>query len=516
MNDDGPLKSKYGKLEQNRNPFLTRARRAAELTLPYLVPKDGATGSSEYPTPYQSLGARGVSNLAAKLLLAILPAGNVFFKLDIDKFTRAEMAGDDVAEGKFTKALSDVEKAVMLYIEASPIRVSVYEALKHLIVGGNALIHLPDNKEKTADMRVYPLAKYVVKRSPVGQILEIITKESVSAAALSPDIVKVCGIKGEDDKKSHDLYTQIIWSASKNKWFVRQELNGVTVPDSHGHYPKDKLPWFALRLHKIDGEDYGRGLVEEYLGDLVSLESLMKSIVKGSAAAAKVVFFNRPNGVTKSRDVTAAESGDFITGDSNDISTLQLDKFNDFRVALETIGRLEDRLTTAFMLRESVQRDAERVTAEEIKFMAAELDDALGGVYSILSQELQLPLVTRVMLDMERKNILPNMPKDIVTPVITTGLDALGRTQELVKLDALVNNLFQLDPQLANKYVDISEYIRRRGVALSVDTDGLIRSAEDVAASDAQAKQEAMAQEAMSKGVGPAVKAMGDNINQQQ
>lgn len=515
MNDDGPLKSRYGKLEQNRNPFLTRARRAAELTLPYLIPREGATGSTEYPTPYQSLGSRGVSNLAAKLLLAILPAGNTFFKLDIDKFTRAEMAGDEVAEGQFTKALSDVEKSIMLYIESSPIRVSVYEALKLLLVSGNSLLYIPVNKEKTAEMRVFSLDKYVVKRAPSGQVLEILTKEAVSAAALSPDIVKVCGLKGEEAKKIHDLYTQIIWSASKNKWFVRQELNGVTVPESHGHYPKDKLPWMPLRLHKVDGEDYGRSLVEEYLGDLVSLESLMKSIVKGSAAAAKVVFFNRPNSVTKSRDVTKAESGDFVTGDSNDITTLQLDKFNDFRVALETIGRLEERLTMAFMLRESVQRDAERVTAEEIKYMAAELDDALGGVYSILSQELQLPMVTRIMIDMERKNILPNMPKDTITPVITTGLDALGRTQELVKLDSLVRDLFQLDPQLANQYVDISEYIRRRGVALSVDTDKLIRTADEVAAMGEKAKQEAMAQEAMSKGVGPAVKAMGDNINKQ-
>ena len=40
----------------------------------------------------------------------------------------------------------------------------------------------------------------------------------------------------------------------------------------------------------VDGEDYGRGRVEEFLGDLQSLESLTQAITEGSAAAAKVVF----------------------------------------------------------------------------------------------------------------------------------------------------------------------------------------------------------------------------------
>lgn len=509
---EGAIKTRYSRLETTRSEFLVRARRAAELTLPFLIPPEGATGSTEYKTPYQSIGARGVSNLAAKLLLALLPAGNSFFKMDIERLALAELTDDAEALSKVNKALAEVEESVMMYIEASPIRVAIYEALKHLLVSGNALIHLPDNKEKKADMRVFPLDKYVVKRSPTGKVLEIIIKEAVSPATLSKEIRLACDIDGtKEEKKSLDLYTQVIWSQSQNKWFVKQELNGIVVPKSHGHYPADKLPWFTLRLHKIDGEDYGRGLVEEYLGDLVSLESLMKSIVKGSAAAAKVVFMNRPNSVTKSKDLTQAESGDFITGVEEDISTLQLDKFNDFRVAMETIQMIQDRLVSAFMLRESATRNAERVTAEEIKFLAAELDDALGGIYSILSQELQLPLVTRIMVDMERKKLLPNLPKDIVKPVITTGLDALGRTQDLVKLDAFVKDLFQLDPQIAAQYVNLSEYLRRRGTALSVQTDGLINTPEQIAEQRQAAQEASMMQEA----VKPGVKALGDAVNKQ-
>ena len=69
-----------------------------------------------------------------------------------------------------------------------------------------------------------------------------------------------------------------------------------------------------------------------------------------------------------------------------------MQKFNDFRVAQESAQKIEERLAAAFLLNSSVQRDAERVTAEEVRFMAQELESTLGGVYSVLSQEFQLPL----------------------------------------------------------------------------------------------------------------------------
>ena len=51
-------------------------------------------------------------------------------------------------------------------------------------------------------------------------------------------------------------------------------------------------PWLVLRFNTVDGEDYGRGRVEEFLGDLKSLEGLSQALTEGSSAAAKVVFFS--------------------------------------------------------------------------------------------------------------------------------------------------------------------------------------------------------------------------------
>ena len=173
-----------------------------------------------------------------------------------------------------------------------------------------------------------------------------------------------------------------------------QEVAGIEVPGSRGSYALDKNPFIPLRFSRIDGESYGRGFVEEYIGDLKSLEALQQAIVEGSAASAKVLFLVRPNGTTKARVLAESPNGAIVNGDANDVTTLQVQKSGDFSIAYQTIQAITERLSFAFLLNSSVQRQAERVTAEEVRYMAQELETALGGVYSILSQEFQMPLIT--------------------------------------------------------------------------------------------------------------------------
>lgn len=483
----GPVAERYQKQVTRRDPFLRRARDCSSYTLPFLLPPEGHSGSQELPTPYQSVGGRGVSTLAAKLLLALLPPGESFFRFSMDKEVETQMTGgqkDFISEVK--KALGDRESRIGLAIENSNIRAALFETLKLLIVSGNVLLNI----RPEGGIQFYKLTDYVTKRDPGGRVIEIITHQKAHPSTLKPAVREACHCTA--DEEPVDLYTSIKLSEDGKRYDIKQEIKGNDVPDSDGSYPVAKTPWLALRWQHIDGEDYGQGLCEELLGDLVSLEGLTKAMVVAAAAAAKVVGMVRPGSVTKAKDLTESESGDFITGEARDVSFLQLEKYADFRVALEMSQRIEERLAAAFLLREAVQRDAERVTAEEIRYMAAELDDALGGVFSILAQELQLPLVKRLILNLEKAGKLQPLPDGTVEPVIVTGLDALGRTNDLAKLDRLVQQLFGLSPELADKYVNIQEYVQRRAVALGVDSDGLIKTDDQVKQREEQDRQAAM------------------------
>ncbi|WP_265102931.1 portal protein, partial [Acinetobacter baumannii] len=51
-----------------------------------------------------------------------------------------------------------------------------------------------------------------------------------------------------------------------------------------------------------------------------------------------------------------------------------------------------NRIGKGFLLSSSIVRDAERVTAEEIRMQANELETSLGGVYSRLAVDFQKPM----------------------------------------------------------------------------------------------------------------------------
>ena len=93
---DTTAKSRYEKLASTREKFLERARDSSELTLPFLIPPQEAGEHTKYATPYQGIGARGVNNLASKLLLAMVPVQTSFFKLQVDESQLGEEFGPQV------------------------------------------------------------------------------------------------------------------------------------------------------------------------------------------------------------------------------------------------------------------------------------------------------------------------------------------------------------------------------------------------------------------------------------
>ena len=165
-------RERYSKLATNRSQFLETAIECSELTLPYLLIDDTSQrgGKQHLKQPWQSVGAKAVVTLAAKLMLAMLPPQTSFFKLQVrDDKLGEEM--DPSMRSELDLSFSKMERMVMDYIAASSDRVVVHQALKHLIVSGNALIFM--GKE---GLKHYPLNRFVVNRDGNGNILEIVTK----------------------------------------------------------------------------------------------------------------------------------------------------------------------------------------------------------------------------------------------------------------------------------------------------------------------------------------------------
>lgn len=492
--------SRWRDLELHRTVYLRRAIDCSSLTIPSLIPESDQNwgwGGEQYnslKSLYQGAGARGVSSLSAKLLLALYPPSQPFFRLVMEKGKiqdfLAQAGGDQ--QGVLSEldiALASMERQVLQKLDNLQARPALFEAVKHLIVGGNALLYIGSET-----IRMYSLRSFCVDRDPEGNVTEIVVREQVAAEHL-PEGADT----SDDDKDSrepHDVYTHVDvdWNEDRVEWF--QEYKGKKISGTNGFSKLATSPWLVLRLHRIAGESYGRGLVEEVLGDLQSLESLSKAIVEGSLIAAKSLFLVNPNGVTRADVLARAENGAIVAGNAADVEALQVQKTNDFNTALQTMQVLERRLNFTFLTNEAVQRDAERVTAEEIRLMAEQLEQGLGGVYSILSTELQLPLIKRVMFLMERDGEMPQVPEGLISPQITTGLEAIGRGNDKQRLTNFLQVVATaLGPEQFLQYINPSELIRRFAASDGIDIAGLVKSEQELQAQQAQAQEVALEQQ---------------------
>lgn len=513
---------RYAALSGKRDQYLERARSCAKLTIPHLFPPSGANETSTYDTPYQSLGARGVNNLASKLLLSLFPVNATFARMqlgdaELEELAAAQGAGADAIRTVVAEGLMKIENRMKRWMEAKAIRPVMDPVFKHLIVGGNTLLQI----DGAFGGRMYSLEKYVVRRDPTGFVIEAIIKEHVDfdtlpekVKALSPERVEQEAASPSAAKKEQlALYTWIKWDSDTQKYNIHQEFTDKVVPDSKGSYPKSALPFLFLRWSFVDGEDYGRSYIEQYYGDLMSLETLSKSVTLASKVTGKAVILVRPGGVTNARTLAKAETGDVVVGSLEDVGMLQFDKWADLRTSMQMIQSLEQRLAFAFLLNSAIQRNGERVTAEEIRYMAGELDDALGGTYAQFSQHLQLPFANVLMSELQKPKAkefkLPSLPPGVV-PVVVTGMEALGRGHDLQKLDTFIGGLAQMLGPQAMQYLNVGEYMSRRAVALDLDISNLIRSPEEV-----QAEQQQMQQMEMINRLGPQAITQAGQLMQQ-
>jgi len=484
-------KTRYDVLSSDRSQFLNEAEQASKLTLPYLIRghEEHTYGMKNLLTPYQSVGAKGVVTLASKLMLALLPVQTSFFKLQLDESQLGQEMGPEI-KSELDLSFAKVERIILESIAATDDRVAVHQALLHLVVGGNALVYMGRK-----GLKVYPLNRFVVDRDGNGNVIEIVTKERINKELIEDKLPEnylqdqhVSDNYGDHDDEC-DVYTHI--KRENNRFVWHQEVYDYKLKGSEGKAPIDTNPWIPLRFNTVDGENYGRGRVGQFIGDLKSLEALTQALVEGSAAAAKVIFVVSPSSTTKPATLANAGNGAIIQGRPDDVGVIQVGKTADFRTAYEMTAVLERRLSEAFLILNV--RQSERTTAEEVRMTQMELEQQLGGLFSLLTVEFLVPYLNRKLSDAQKAGEIPRLPKNIVKPTIVAGVNALGRGQDRDSLTQFLTVLANtLGPEAIGQFINTDEVIKRFAASQGIDVLNLVRSMQDVQQERAAAMEQQM------------------------
>lgn len=479
LTNDFTLKKDFEQLDHERSSILTRAEKYAGWTLPSVFPLNEINDNDEIQYDFQSVGAGAVTNLANKVMMALFQPSRPFFRMNLTEKQKAEIkAATGLDEPAMEKAIAKAERAATERLNKKHGRVTLTEAIILLIITGNALLALPKNEK----LSVYTLRDYVVTRDLRGGLVKLIIREQKKLAALSDDLqATALGLGITDPHVQMELYT-CAQRVGKDKYIVWQELNDIAYAHKAvGMYSESNLPWLPLTWNLAKKQDYGNGLVENYAGDFHTISTLAETILDFTAAATDIKNLVNPAGATDVDEIAQAASGDYVNGVEGDIFSYSPDVKFQADFLTNRFKDTERRIAVAFLMNSVVTRDAERVTAEEIRMQAQELEGSLGGVYSRMAVDLQQPLATYLMSEEQE------LFKD-VEPTIVTGLESLSRMSDVDRLRAFVQDAIafaDLPEEMAIR-LKYGGVLQRLSAGHGVDTDGILATEKEVEAEKAR------------------------------
>ncbi len=111
-----------------------------------------------------------------------------------------------------------------------------------------------------------------------------------------------------------------------------------------------------------------------------------------------------------------------------------------------------------------------------------ELEQQLGGLFSLLTVEFLIPYLNRKLNVAQKTGEIPRLPKGgIIRPTIVAGINALGRGQDRESLAQFLTVIAQtLGPQAIGQFVNTDEVIKRLAAASGIDVLNLVKSMEEL------------------------------------
>ena len=125
-----------------------------------------------------------------------------------------------------------------------------------------------------------------------------------------------------------------------------------------------------------------------------------------------------------------------------------------------------------------------------------ELEQQLGGLFSLLTVEFLVPYLDRKLSVFEKTGQIPKLPRDIVNPTIVAGVNALVRGQDREALGSFLGTIAQtMGPEAITTYINPEEVIKRLAASEGIDILNLVKSMQEVEGKEQQAQEQAMAVE---------------------
>lgn len=456
----------------------------AQWTLPQLMVDmtlQSAGRQAVLERDYQEVGPLLVNNLAAKLTALLFPASRPFYEAELSEQLRSRAKDRGIDE---TTLVAEFAKLVLksckrLFKNAS--YAQLVQATRHLIVSGNVLVHRDSEGQRCT---TYGLQSFACRRDGRGILLDVVLREHSFIEALSPDVQRVLRAahrnkyRRPDDAPPVELFTRIerkVGKTGRVYYVVTQEADDQPV-GTPGQYPEHLCPWQVVTWNLIAGEHYGRGLVEDYAGGFAKLSDGSEAATLYGIEIMKVVHLVAPGTGADIDELAMSESGQYVQGAQGAVQAHEAGDAMKLQAMRAELQEVFGNLARAFMW-QAHTRDAERVTAYELKRDAMEADNVLGGTYSSLAETWQVPFA-HILMHEENPSTLAGIVDDSIKLDIIAGVPALGRSIDLQNLLTAAQDASVVVPAFGqlSKKVDTEKLFQLIMAYSNVPTDDFMKS----------------------------------------
>lgn len=434
-----PISKLFQKLKGARNNWEKSWEMCADYTLPYIYQTDENRMAGIEPEDLllgDSVGATSLSSLVSQVGKVTFPDNGAFFRYAVKE-------GDNVLsrlpDAQRSSVLRDMEEAGMTGLYKMGLNASGSMILKHLLGLGNVVFRVPVADKDTDKIEVFDLNNVVIKRRRDGTVTDIIIKEKEEYRFLGDEAkaaLDKSNVKYEDDDEV-DYYTHVKMR-SDGKYTVLNAVDDYQLEPTTNFVTKDDCEYKVASLNLTKGSQYGAGVV------LLNLPLIHKANVYADATTDTAVAGSMVNwAVSPTASITPEEFANRQHGQPfgvkpDDIQAIVANVGQQLTISAEQYNTIKMELSRTFLMPQAIQRNAERVTAEEIRMVAQRLEEVHSGMYSEIAELIQRPLAMMSIDLIEDEDLLQY--KEFVEVEVVTALESKSRNRELDNLMAALGD----------------------------------------------------------------------------
>lgn len=439
------IKEKFDVLKQERSNYESTWELCAQYTLPemYLSEEVRSKGIDPEDTLVgDSGGAELLSNLSGQVMKWAFPAKGAFFRYMAKE--GSELA--NLTKSKRNDILLRLEESAMQALKDRMFSSVSLDILIGMLGLGNVVYLVPEKKGNA--IQVFDLNDTVIKRSPSGIVTDIIIRECYEYRFIKDTYKKQITVKEYNDYDIVEVYTHVSLNSDK-KYEVRYAIDTEDLPYNGNYFTEHTCPYRVSALNPKKNTNYATGIVQRYLA-LIHKSSVYSDTATDTAVSGSLLNWLIKNGsAIDPEEFSQREQGQAFYGQKDDVTPIMADVSKHLQLTDIAHNKINQTLHRVFLMFSAIQRDAERVTAEEIRTIASRLEESHTGLKSTIGDTLQRPLAMLALHLIDDKEL--NQYKDSIDVYVVSALEAMSRNAEQDNLLVTLNDtsiLNSVSPQV--------------------------------------------------------------------